>query len=114
MKKHFWKKAAVLSLLAVILLGGTAISPKQAQASPEPYLGEITLYPYTFAPRGWLKCEGQILNISQNTPLFSLLGTNFGGDGRTTFALPDLRGASPMPNVDYYIAIEGAAFPSRP
>ncbi|MCP3797056.1 MULTISPECIES: phage tail protein [Paenibacillus] len=113
MKKHFWKKAAVLSLLAVILLGGTAISPKQAQASTEPYLGEITMYPYTFAPNGWLKCEGQLLSISQNTALFSLLGTNFGGNGTTTFALPDLRGASPMPNVDYYIATVGG-FPSRP
>ncbi|MET3211592.1 UNVERIFIED_CONTAM: microcystin-dependent protein [Paenibacillus sp. PvR008] len=112
MKKHFWKKAAVLSLLAVILVGGTAVSPKQAQAADMPYLGEITMYPYTFAPRGWLKCEGQILSIQQNTALFSLLGTNFGGDGRTTFALPDLRGASPVPNVDYYIATQGV-FPSR-
>ncbi|WCM61968.1 phage tail protein [Paenibacillus polymyxa] len=113
MKNHFWKKAAVLSLLAVILLGGTAISPKQAQASPEPYLGEITMYPYMFAPKGWLKCEGQILSISQNSALFSLLGTNFGGDGMNTFALPDLRGASPLPNVNYYIATEGS-YPSRP
>ncbi|MGZ0039569.1 phage tail protein [Paenibacillus ottowii] len=113
MKNHFWKKAAVLSLLAVILLGGTAISPKQAQASPEPYVGEITLYPYTFAPRGWLKCEGQLLPVSQYQALYSLLGTNFGGDGVRTFALPDLRGASPMPNVDYYISTEGV-YPSRP
>ncbi|URJ47212.1 tail fiber protein [Paenibacillus polymyxa] len=113
MKKHIWKKAAVLSLLAVILLGGTAISPKQAQASPEPYIGEITIYPYMFAPQGWLKCEGQLLSISQNTVLFSLLGTNFGGDGMNTFALPDLRGASPLPNVNYYIATEGN-YPSRP
>lgn len=52
------------------------------------------------------------MSISQNTALFSLLGTNFGGDGRTTFALPDLRGASPVPNVDYYIATQGV-FPSR-
>jgi microcystin-dependent protein len=112
MKKHFLKNAAVLSLLAVILVGGTAVSPKQAQAADMPYLGEITMYPYTFAPRGWLKCEGQILSIQQNAALFSLLGTNFGGDGRTTFALPDLRGASPIPNVDYYISTQGA-FPPR-
>ncbi|KAF6562488.1 tail fiber protein [Paenibacillus sp. EKM202P] len=113
MKNHFWKKTAVLSLLAVILLGGTAISPKQAQASPEPYIGEITMYPYTYAPKGWIKCEGQLLDISQNTVLYSLLGTNFGGDGVRTFALPDLRGASPLPNVNYYIATEGD-YPSRP
>ncbi|MDY8023787.1 phage tail protein [Paenibacillus polymyxa] len=113
MKNHFWKKAAVLSMLAVILLGGTAISPKQAHAGYEPYIGEITVYPYMFAPKGWLKCEGQLLSISQNTALFSLLGANFGGDGMNTFALPDLRGASPMPNVNYYIATEGV-YPSRP
>ncbi|ADO54669.1 MULTISPECIES: tail fiber protein [Paenibacillus] len=113
MKNHFLKKTAVLSLLAVILLGGTAISPKQAQASPEPYIGEITMYPYTYAPKGWIKCEGQLLDISQNSVLFSLLGTNFGGDGVRTFALPDLRGASPLPNVNYYIATEGP-YPSRP
>ncbi|ALP36231.1 microcystin-dependent protein [Paenibacillus sp. IHB B 3084] len=112
MKNHFWKKSAVLSLLAVILVGGTAVSPKQAQAADMPYLGEITMYPYTFAPSGWLKCEGQVLSISQNQPLFSLLGTNFGGNGTTTFALPDLRGASPMPNVDYYISTQGT-FPPR-
>ncbi|MDN4080521.1 tail fiber protein [Paenibacillus polymyxa] len=113
MKNHFWKKAAVLSLLAVILLGGTAISPKQAHAGYEPYMGEITMYPYTFAPQGWLKCEGQLLPIAQYSALYSLLGTNFGGDGVRTFALPDLRGASPLPNVNYYIAIEGD-YPSRP
>ncbi|TQR97581.1 phage tail protein [Paenibacillus ottowii] len=113
MKNHFWKKAAVLSLLAVILLGGTAISPKQAKASSEPYMGEITMYPYTFAPKGWLKCEGQLLPIAQYSALYSLLGNNFGGDGVRTFALPDLRGASPMPNVDYYISTEGL-YPSRP
>lgn len=73
---------------------GTAISPKQAHAGYEPYIGEITMYPYMFAPQGWLKCEGQLLSINQNAALFSLLGTNFGGDGMNTFALPDLRGAS--------------------
>ncbi|OAZ50561.1 phage tail protein [Paenibacillus polymyxa] len=113
MKNHFLKKTAVLSLLAVILLGGTAINPKQAHAGYEPYIGEITMYPYTYAPKGWLKCEGQLLDISQNTVLYSLLGTNFGGDGVRTFALPDLRGASPLPNVNYYIATEGD-YPSRP
>ncbi|MDQ6726377.1 MAG: tail fiber protein [Actinomycetota bacterium] len=58
----------------------------------DPFLGEIRLVPYNFAPRGWAFCQGQILAISQNTALFSLLGTTYGGNGQTTFALPDLRG----------------------
>jgi microcystin-dependent protein len=58
----------------------------------EPFLGEIMLVPYNFAPRGWAFCSGQILPIAQNTALFSLLGTTYGGNGQTTFALPDLRG----------------------
>jgi microcystin-dependent protein len=58
----------------------------------EPFLGEINLFAGDFAPRGWALCQGQILPISQNTALFSLLGTNYGGNGTTTFALPDLRG----------------------
>jgi len=62
----------------------------------DPYLGEIRMFAGNFAPRGWAFCEGQLLPISQNTALFSLLGTTYGGDGRTTFALPDLRGRVPI------------------
>ncbi|ANG62756.1 phage tail protein [Marinobacterium aestuarii] len=62
----------------------------------EPFIGEIRLAGFDFAPRGWAKCDGQLLPISQNTSLFSLLGTQYGGDGVTTFALPDLRGRSPV------------------
>ena len=62
----------------------------------EPFLGEIRLFPWSFAPRGWALCEGQLLNIAQNTALFSLLGTMYGGNGQSTFALPDLRGRSPV------------------
>lgn len=58
----------------------------------EPFIGQIQLFGFNFAPRGWAMCEGQLMAISQNTALFSLLGTTFGGDGRTTFGLPDLRG----------------------
>jgi microcystin-dependent protein len=58
----------------------------------QPFLGEIEAFPYTFAPRGWAFCAGQVLPISQNAALFSLLGTTFGGDGINTFQLPDLRG----------------------
>ncbi|WP_298314143.1 phage tail protein [uncultured Aquimarina sp.] len=60
----------------------------------EPFLGQIQPFGFNFAPRGWGKCDGQLLPISSNSALFSLLGTTFGGDGRTTFALPDLRGRS--------------------
>ncbi|OAB81548.1 phage tail protein [Cochleicola gelatinilyticus] len=60
----------------------------------EPFLGQIQAFGFNFAPRGWAKCEGQLLPISQNTALFSLLGTTYGGDGRTTFGLPDLRSRS--------------------
>ena len=58
----------------------------------EPFVGEIRMFGGNFAPRGWAFCNGQILSIAQNTALFSLLGTTFGGNGQTTFALPDLRG----------------------
>ena len=61
----------------------------------EPFLGQLLCVPYNFAPRGWAFCSGQILPIAQNTALFSLLGTTFGGNGQTTFALPDLRGRVP-------------------
>jgi len=58
----------------------------------EQFIGEIRLFPYSFAPRGWALCDGRSLRIAQHTALFSLLGTSYGGDGRVTFALPDLRG----------------------
>ncbi|HYV04612.1 MAG TPA: tail fiber protein [Blastocatellia bacterium] len=61
----------------------------------EPFLGMIAIYGFNFAPRGWAFCNGQILPIAQNTALFSLLGTTYGGNGQTTFALPDLRGRWP-------------------
>lgn len=62
----------------------------------EPYLATILLFAGNFAPRGWAFCNGQLLSIAQNTALFSLLGTTYGGDGRTNFALPDLRGRVPV------------------
>jgi microcystin-dependent protein len=62
----------------------------------EPFLGSIILFAGNFAPRGWAFCNGQLLSIAQNTALFSLLGTTYGGDGQTTFALPDLRGRAPI------------------
>ena len=62
----------------------------------EPFIGEIMLFTGVFAPSGWMFCHGQLLPIRENTALFSILGTIYGGDGQTTFALPDLRGRVPM------------------
>lgn len=62
----------------------------------EPFIGQIMMFGGNFAPRGWAFCDGQLLPISSNSALFSILGTTYGGDGRTTFALPDLRGRSPI------------------
>lgn len=62
----------------------------------EPFLAEIRIVGFNFAPRGWAFCDGQILPINQNQSLYSLLGTTYGGDGRTSFALPDLRGRTPI------------------
>ena len=64
------------------------------------FLAEIRMFAGNFAPSGWALCNGQLMSISQNTALFSLLGTNFGGDGKSTFALPDLTGAAPMQQGD--------------
>src|SRR4051794_36394112 len=62
----------------------------------DPFVAEIRIYPFNFAPKGWAFCSGQILPLSQNTALFSLLGTTYGGNGKTTFALPNLQGSAPM------------------
>ncbi|HEX5747396.1 MAG TPA: tail fiber protein [Archangium sp.] len=62
----------------------------------DPFIGEIRMFAGNFPPRGWQFCQGQILSIAQNTALFSILGTTYGGNGTTTFALPDLRGRYPM------------------
>jgi len=96
-------------------------SPSPASPSlttPDHYIGQIALVGFNFAPRGWALCQGQLLSISQNTALFSLLGTTYGGDGRSTFALPDLRNQRPVSgglnpsSVNYIIALDGA-YPPR-
>ena len=81
------KKQVLILVVAVMALGSI---PASAQASP--FVGEVDLVAFNFAPVGYAMCNGQILPISQNTALFSLIGTFYGGDGKTTFALPDLRG----------------------
>lgn len=62
----------------------------------DPFVAEIRIFPFNFAPRGWAFCDGQLLPLSQNTALFSLLGTTYGGNGKSNFALPDLQGRVPM------------------
>jgi microcystin-dependent protein len=62
----------------------------------DPFVAEIRIYPFNFAPKGWAFCDGQILPLSQNTALFSLLGTTYGGDGKSNFALPNMQGNAPM------------------
>ena len=85
------------------LFGGVGLfsTSARAEAKPQPaglqpFIGEIILFAGNFAPRDWALCDGQILQIQDNQALFSLLGTTYGGDGRTTFALPDLRGRAPI------------------
>lgn len=62
----------------------------------DPFVAEIRIFPFNFAPKGWAFCDGQLLPLSQNTALFSLLGTTYGGDGKSTFSLPDLQGSAPL------------------
>lgn len=62
----------------------------------DPFVAEIRIFPFNFAPNGWAWCDGQLLPLSQNTALFSLLGTTYGGNGKSNFALPDLQGRTPM------------------
>lgn len=77
------------------------------------YLGEIRVFGFNFAPKGWAECDGQLLAISQNTALFSILGTNFGGDGKATFGLPNFQGAAAVSQGEgrglapYYVGEEG-------
>lgn len=82
------KKLLLSTLVAGALSGG--ISP--VNAGPDPFLGEVQWFAGNFAPRGWAFCDGQLLSIAQNSALFSILGTTYGGDGRVTFGLPDVRG----------------------
>ena len=84
------KKITLLFL--VVFLGFSNLKTNAQEA----FIGEIRMFAGTFAPRGWALCDGQLLAISQNDALFSILGTTYGGDGRTTFGLPDLRGRVPM------------------
>jgi microcystin-dependent protein len=92
-----WLKGLGAALGAALLARPAQASPTQITSDPRfAYIGEIMLVPYTFAPEGWLNCDGSLLSISQYDTLYSLLGTTYGGDGVQTFGLPDLRGRAPI------------------
>ena len=82
--------------LLVLLLSMFAVTSFNQSNAQEALLGEVKIFAGNYAPRGWMKCEGQLLAISEYSALFSILGTYYGGDGRTTFALPDMRGRVAM------------------
>lgn len=85
-----------LGINYIIALYGIYPSPSKSVEGIEPYIGEVTMFAGNFAPQGWAFCDGQLLSIASNTALFSILGTTYGGNGFSTFALPDLRGRVPM------------------
>ncbi|CAG0949648.1 MAG: phage tail protein [Rhizobiaceae bacterium] len=91
MERRFF---AVLPIAASLSAVATFASVSPAAAQSEPFIGQLMLTGANFCPRGWAQADGQILSIAQNTALFSLYGTTYGGNGQTTFALPDLRGRS--------------------
>ena len=101
-RRGFLKKIAGLALATTAFGGITNLFAKKpgsettAAFGPEAYIGSIAMFAGNFAPQNWALCNGQLIAISQNQALFSIIGTTYGGDGRTTFALPDLRGRVPI------------------
>jgi len=83
-----------ITILLIVLTSLFSVNKASAQA--EPFIGQIAVVAFNYAPQGWAKCEGQLMSIQQNSALFALLGTTYGGDGVSTFRLPDLRGRVPM------------------
>ena len=90
------KMKKILASIALLSTVFTTLASTPARAGDTPYIGEISWFAGNFAPHGWALCDGQILSINEYTALFSIIGTIYGGDGRTTFALPDMRGRSPL------------------
>jgi microcystin-dependent protein len=108
MKRIKGARGIALAAAGCLLIFGTA-----APAQAEDYLGSLKLIGTSFCPHGSAEAAGQILPISQNTALFSLLGTTYGGDGKSNFALPDLSARAPVEGSRYCIWLQGI-FPSRP
>ena len=96
MNKSIFNSVGRRILVMTLFVLAPLFGPAASSAQIDPLIGEIVMFAGNFAPRGWAFCEGQLLPISQNTALFSILGTTYGGDGVTTFALPDLRGRVPI------------------
>ncbi|MEM1077070.1 MAG: tail fiber protein [Pseudomonadota bacterium] len=94
MFKTFIRSAALVAALGSGALGTLTASP--AKAGADPFLGEIMLVGYSYCPRGWTEAAGQLLQVADFSALFALYGTTYGGDGSTTFGLPDLRGRAPV------------------
>jgi microcystin-dependent protein len=92
--KKLQAQAMILILVTVLAVG--AAFPAAASADAQPYLGEIDIFSFGYAPKGWAQCNGQTMSINQNQALFSLLGTTYGGDGITTFNLPNLQSYVPI------------------
>jgi len=88
---RFTPKLSAIATCMALVVGG-AMTPQSAKADSDPFIGEMKIVGFGFCPRGWAQADGQLLPINQNDALFSIIGTIYGGDGRTTFALPDLRG----------------------
>ncbi len=101
-------KKLTLCAASAVALASTTLAPQPVKAQSDPLLAQLMLFGGNFCPRGWAGAEGQLLAISQNQALFSLLGTMYGGDGRTTFGLPDLRGRAPIS------VGQGAGLPNYP
>lgn len=93
------RRSFLAKIFGATLAGAFMLRPREGRAAGQgldPFIGELALFGFNFAPVGWAQCNGQLLSIAQNTALFALLGTQYGGNGQTTFALPDLRGRVPI------------------
>jgi microcystin-dependent protein len=109
MKNH--KPHAIVRALLLLTVG--FVLPPQAVWADMPFLGEIRWVAFSFAPRNWVLCNGQLLSIQQNQALFSLLGTTYGGNGTTNFALPDMRGRAPIHVGNSHVQGEGGGAESH-
>jgi microcystin-dependent protein len=94
--RNIFLKSKLGAIGAAVVTAAMLMAPEPAAADSNPMLGDMMPVGFNFCPRGWALADGQILPINQNQALFSLLGTTYGGDGRTSFALPDLRGRAPV------------------
>lgn len=108
MTKKFFNKVRIF-ILMVIMAFTISMSPRLtlSMSTALPVIGQISLFPYNFSPAGWQLCDGSLLQIASNDTLFALIGTTYGGDGATDFAVPDMRNSSPVPGVQYYICVNG-------